>query len=62
MSENVNYVVMEKGETNIINFYSTKLPQSLAWAKECARQMKSINGKEYEVLVKVDGQDYPQWT
>ena len=58
MSENANYVVVEKGETNIVNFYSTKLPQSLAWAKECARQMKSMSGKEYEVLVKVDGVDY----
>ena len=58
MSKNANYVVVEKGETDIVNFYSTELPQSLAWAKECARQMKSMSGKEYEVLVKVDGQDY----
>ena len=56
MSENANYVVVEKGETDIVNFYSTELPQSLAWAKECARQMKSMSGKEYNVLVKIDGQ------
>ena len=53
---NANYVVVEKGKTNEVNFYSTQLPQSLAWAKECSRQMKSMSGKEYEVLVKIDGQ------
>jgi len=53
--QNANYVVVEKGDKSIVNFYSTKLPQSLAWAKECSRQMKSMSGKEYEVLVKVEG-------
>ena len=53
--QNANYVVIEKGDENIVNFYSTKLPQSLVWAKECSRQMKSMSGKEYEVLVKVEG-------
>lgn len=56
MQENANYVVVESGNANAVNFYSTKTPQSLAWAKECSRQMKSISGKEYEVLVKIDGQ------
>ena len=56
MQVNANYVVVEKDERNEVNFYSTKLPQSLAWAKECSRQMKSISGKEYEVLIKIDGQ------
>ena len=56
MQVNANYVVVESGNANEINFYSTKLPQSLAWAKECSRQMKSMSGKEYNVLVKVDGQ------
>tara|TARA_R100000388_G_C7152910_1_gene115417 strand:+ start:324 stop:545 length:222 start_codon:yes stop_codon:yes gene_type:complete len=55
---NANYVVVEKGKTNEVNFYSTQLPQSLAWAKECSRQMKSLSGKEYEVLVKVEGQEH----
>tara|TARA_R110001592_G_scaffold9998_2_gene52214 strand:- start:1380 stop:1592 length:213 start_codon:yes stop_codon:yes gene_type:complete len=56
MQVNANYVVVESGNANVVNFYSTKTPQSLAWAKECSRQMKSISGKEYNVLVKIDGQ------
>ena len=48
--------MVESGNPNVVNFYSTKTPQSLAWAKECSRQMKSISGKEYNVLVKIDGQ------
>ena len=54
-----HYVVVEKDQENEVNFYSTKLPQSLAWAKECSRQMKSMTGKEYEVLVKIEGQKEP---
>ena len=56
MQVNANYVVVESGNANAVNFYSTKTPQSLAWAKECSRQMKSMSGKEYDVLVKIDGQ------
>ncbi len=56
MQVNANYVVVESGNANVVNFYSTKTPQSFAWAKECSRQMKSMSGKEYEVLVKIDGQ------
>jgi len=56
MQVNANYVVVEKDQKNEVNFYSTKLPQSLAWAKECSRHMKSMTGKEYNVLVKIDGQ------
>lgn len=56
MQVNANYVVVEADKSNVVNFYSTRTPQSLAWAKECSRQMKSISGKEYEVLVKIDGQ------
>ena len=56
MKVNANYVVVESGNSNVVKFYSTKTPQSLAWAKECSRQMKSISGKEYNVLVKIDGQ------
>ncbi len=56
MQENANYVVVEADKNNVVNFYSTKTPQSLAWAKECSRQMKSMSGKEYNVLVKIDGQ------
>jgi hypothetical protein len=56
MQENANYVVVEADKNSVVNFYSTKTPQSLAWAKECSRQMKSMSGKEYNVLVKIDGQ------
>ena len=56
MQVNANYVVVEKDGRNEVNFYSTKTLQSLAWAKECSRQMKSMSGKDYEVLVKIDGQ------
>jgi hypothetical protein len=56
MQVNANYVVVEADRNNVVNFYSTKTPQSLAWAKECSRQMKSMSGKEYNVLVKIDGQ------
>ncbi len=28
------------------------LPLPLAWAKDCKRQMKSLTGREYEVVVK----------
>lgn len=56
MQVNANYVVVEDESKSISNFYSTKLPQSLAWAKDCARQMKSMSGKNYEVLVKIEGQ------
>ena len=57
MESNANYVVVEKTEKNVINFYSTKLPQSLSWAKECSRHMKSITGKEYEVLIRIETKD-----
>tara|TARA_B100001093_G_C26023370_1_gene674846 strand:- start:306 stop:518 length:213 start_codon:yes stop_codon:yes gene_type:complete len=56
MQVNANYVVIESENKNIVNFYSTKLPQSLVWAKECSRQMKSMSGKEYNVFVRIDGQ------
>jgi hypothetical protein len=58
MEANANYVVVPTDGNGIVNFYSTKLPQSLAWAKDCARHMKSMSGKEYEIQVKIDGQDY----
>ncbi|MGA0119820.1 MAG: hypothetical protein ACO3HJ_00030 [Methylophilaceae bacterium] len=58
MQVNANYVVCEEESNSIVNFYSTQIPQSLAWAKDCARHMKSLSGKSYEVFVKVEGQDY----
>lgn len=34
------------------NFYDAQLPRAKFWAQDCARQMKSLTGKDYEVLVK----------
>ena len=36
------------------NFYDSRLPQALVWAKDCKRQMKSLSGREYEVVVKTE--------
>ena len=36
------------------NFYDSRIPQALSWAKDCKRQMKSLSGREYEVVVKTE--------
>tara|TARA_B110000483_G_C17952978_1_gene448994 strand:+ start:377 stop:592 length:216 start_codon:yes stop_codon:yes gene_type:complete len=46
------YQVIEKESKKEQNFYSTSLPQALAWAKDSKRQMKALTGKDYEVVVK----------
>ena len=38
------------------NFYDSRLPQALVWAKDCKRQMKSLSGRDYEVVVKTENQ------
>jgi len=50
MSTIYQVVETETGEEQ--NFYDASLPQALAWAKDCKRQMKSITGKDYEIVVK----------
>ena len=35
-------------------FYDSRIPQALSWAKDCKRQMKSLSGREYEVVVKTE--------
>lgn len=39
----------ENGEEQ--NFYDAQLPQALAWAKDCKRQMKSLTGRDYAIVV-----------
>ena len=50
----VIYSVIDKKTKEEQNFYDSRLPQALVWAKDCKRQMKSLSGKEYEVVVKTE--------
>ena len=56
--QNANYIVRDVQTKKEVNFYSTKLPRASFFAHECKRDMKAMSGKEHEVLVKVEGQDY----
>ena len=48
----VIYKVIDSETKEEQNFYDSKIPQALAWAKDCKRQMKSLSGRDYEVVVK----------
>ena len=48
------YSVIDSKTKEEQNFYDSRLSQSLAWAKDCKRQMKSLTGREYEVVVKTE--------
>ena len=50
----VIYKVIDSETKEEQNFYDSRLPQALSWAKDCKRQMKSLNGREYEVVVKTE--------
>jgi hypothetical protein len=52
----VIYSVIDSITKEEQNFYDSRLPQALAWAKDCKRQMKSLSGREYEVVVKTETQ------
>lgn len=56
--QNANYIVRDVQNRKEVNFYSTKLPRANFYAHECKREMKALSGREHEVLVKVEGQDY----
>ena len=56
--QNANYIIRDIKNQKVVNFYSTKLPRALFYAHECKREMKALSGREHEVLVKVEGQDY----
>ena len=50
----VTYSVIDSKTKEEQNFYDSRLPQALVWAKDCKRQMKSLTGREYEVVVKTE--------
>ena len=50
----VIYSVIDSITKEEQNFYDSRLPQALVWAKDCKRQMKSLTGREYEVVVKTE--------
>ena len=50
----VTYSVIDSMTKEEQNFYDSRLPQALVWAKDCKRQMKSLSGREYEVVVKTE--------
>ena len=50
----IHYEVVDTKTNEVVNFYSTKLPQALLYAKDCKRQMKSLTGKTYEILVRLE--------
>ena len=50
----VVYSVIDTKTKEEQNFYDSRLPQALVWAKDCKRQMKSRSGREYEVVVKTE--------
>ena len=52
----VIYSVIDSETKEEQNFYDSRLPQSLVWAKDCKRQMKSLSGREYEVVVKTENE------
>jgi hypothetical protein len=52
-----HYEVFDTKTKEVVNFYSMKLPQALLYAKDCKRTMKSINGKSYDIQVKLDNGD-----
>ena len=56
--QNANYIVRDCRSHKEVNFYSTKIPKAKLYAHECRRDMKALSGREHEVLVKVEGQDY----
>ena len=58
LETNANYIVRDSQNKKVVNFYSTKLPRALFYAHECKRDMKAMSGKDHEVLVKIEGQDY----
>ena len=50
----VIYSVIDAKTKEEQNFYDSRIPQALSWAKDCKRQMKSLSGREYEVVVKTE--------
>lgn len=55
MSTIYKVIDSETGEEQ--NFYDASLPPALAWAKDCKRQMKSLTGRRYDIVVVVDNSE-----
>ena len=50
----IHYEVVDTKNGEVANFYNGDLPQALLFAKDCKRQMKSLTGKTYEILVRLE--------
>ena len=50
----IHYEVVDTKNEEVVNFYNGDLSQSLLFAKDCKRQMKSLTGRTYEILVRLE--------
>jgi len=50
----IHYEVVDTKSEEVANFYNGDLPQALLFAKDCKRQMKSLTGRTYEILVRLE--------
>jgi len=50
----IHYEVVDVKNNEVVNFYNAKLSQALLFAKDCKRQMKSMTGRTYEILVRLE--------
>lgn len=48
------FKIVERDTNTEVNFYDASLDGARHWALDCKRHMKSITGKEYDVIVKYD--------
>ena len=48
------FKIVERDTNTEGNFYDASLDGARHWALDCKRHMKSITGKEYDVIVKYD--------
>ena len=48
----VIYSVIDSMTKEEQNFYDSRLPQALVWAKDCKRQMKSLVVESMKLLLK----------
>mgnify|MGYP003132215185 CR=1 FL=1 len=49
--------VIDSLSRKVENFYNSKLPFAVACAKDCKRKMKSITGRDYEIVVETKEED-----
>jgi hypothetical protein len=53
----IHYEVIDTKSNEVVNFYSAQIPKALLFAKDCRRQMKSMTGRTYEILVRLENGD-----